>query len=441
MPSSSSVPIPPSRPLDAARPGYAAVLTTPGVPFVFASALAGRFAYALVGLPMLIAVETATGSYAVAGAAMGAYGATAGFLAPLRARLIDRFGRRRMLLTLSLSFAASLGLLALATGAGDSAWWSIALAGVVGAVAPPLGPIMRVLWAALLPAPGLLRKALSLDAVLEEVLYLAGPVLAGAILLWISPSTALLIPAALIVVGTALMVSSPAMLPGQAPAEADGRTPGDALLTDPRFAALLLPVLAAGVLVGTVYIAVPAWIGVTAPGGATGHAGSTAEAGIVLALFAAGSAVGGLVYGALRIGSSARRQLFVIAALFAAGIAAAGLATSTLALGVLIALAGLCLSPIMIVAYVGASDFGRGGREIEATTWVNTAHNVGAAAGSALAGVLVEAAGAGAAFLGAAVVGAVLLILAGVTRWVTPEASSDRRAATRVHGAPKRQVR
>lgn len=437
MPSSPSVPIPPSRPLEPARPGYAAVLTTPGVPFLFASALAGRFAYALVGLPMLIAVETATGSYAVAGAAMGAYGATAGFLAPLRARLIDRFGRRRMLLTLSLSFAVSLGLLALLTGAGDSAWWSIALAGLVGAVAPPLGPIMRVLWAALLPAPGLLRKALSLDAVLEEVLYLAGPVLAGAILLWMSPSTALLIPAALIVVGTVLMVSSPAMLPGQAPAEAEASKRGGALLTDPRFAALLLPVLAAGVLVGTVYIAVPALIGATALGG---DGGSTAEAGIVLALFAAGSAAGGLVYGALRIGWSARRQLLVIAALFVAGIAAAGLAASTLVLGLLIALAGLCLSPIMIVAYVAASDFGRGGREIEATTWVNTAHNVGAAAGSALAGVLIEAAGAGSAFFGAAVVAVVLLLLAGVTGWVTPPASSGRRNAPRVHGAPKRQA-
>jgi len=349
MPSSPSAPKPPSLPHVAARPGYAAVLSTPGVPFVFASALTGRFAYALVGLPMLIAVETATGSYAVAGAAMGAYGATAGFLAPLRARLIDQFGRRRMLLTLAICFAASLGLLALATGAGASAWWSIALAGVVGAVAPPLGPIMRVLWAALLPAPGLLRKALSLDAVLEELLYLAGPVVAGAILLWVSPGTALFIPAALIVVGTVLMVSSPAMLPGPAPVAADGSPRGDALLTDPRFAALLLPVLAAGVLVGTVYVAVPALVG------AAGDAGSTADAGIVLAVFAAGSAVGGLVYGALRIGSAAPRQLLVIAGLFVAGIGTAGLAESTLVLGLLIALAGLCLSPIMIVAYLAAS--------------------------------------------------------------------------------------
>ncbi len=395
---------PPSGPPLANRSGYAAVLTTPGVPFLFASALTGRFAYALVGLPMLLSVHASTGSYAVAGAAMGAYGATAGFLAPLRARLIDRFGRRRMLLSLAIAFATALGLLSLATGAGDSAWLSISLAGLVGAVAPPLGPIMRVLWAALVPAPGLLRKALSLDAVLEEVLYLAGPVLAGTILLWTAPGTALFVPAALILVGTVLMVTSPGMRPGPDTPAAGDRLRGGALLTDPRFVALLLPVLAAGVLVGTVYVAVPALVS------GPDAAGSTAGAGIILALFAAGSAVGGLVYGAVRTSWSARRQLLLLTGMFLAGIAAAGLATSPVALGILIALAGLCLSPIMIVAYLAASDFGRGGRATEATTWVNTAHNVGAAAGSALAGVLIETQGAGSAFFGAAVIGGAILV-------------------------------
>ncbi|MDJ0324483.1 MFS transporter [Cryobacterium sp. PH31-AA6] len=395
---------PPSGPPLANRSGYAAVLTTPGVPFLFASALTGRFAYALVGLPMLLSVHASTGSYAVAGAAMGAYGATAGFLAPLRARLIDRFGRRRMLLSLAIAFATALGLLSLATGAGDSAWLSISLAGLVGAVAPPLGPIMRVLWAALVPAPGLLRKALSLDAVLEEVLYLAGPVLAGTILLWTAPGTALFVPAALILVGTVLMVTSPGMRPGPDTPAAGDRLRGGALLTDPRFVALLLPVLAAGVLVGTVYVAVPALVS------GPDAAGSPAGAGIILALFAAGSAVGGLVYGAVRTSWSARRQLLLLTGMFLAGIAAAGLATSPVALGILIALAGLCLSPIMIVAYLAASDFGRGGRATEATTWVNTAHNVGAAAGSALAGVLIETQGAGSAFFGAAVIGGAILV-------------------------------
>lgn len=71
---------------------YAAIFKLPRVPLVFASAMAGRFAYPLVGLPLLLAVEEATDSFSAAGIAAGAYGATAGFLAPAQARILDRFG-------------------------------------------------------------------------------------------------------------------------------------------------------------------------------------------------------------------------------------------------------------------------------------------------------------------------------------------------------------
>ena len=65
---------------------YADVLRLKHVPFVFSTALTGRFAYPLVGLPLLFAIEEATQSFSAAGIAVGAYGAGAGFLAPARAR-------------------------------------------------------------------------------------------------------------------------------------------------------------------------------------------------------------------------------------------------------------------------------------------------------------------------------------------------------------------
>lgn len=90
------------------------------------------------------------------------------------------------------------------------------------------------------PTPAHLKKALSLDAVLEELLYLAGPALSGLLLAIIQPSTALLIPAALILVGTSLMMSSPAM--AATPVDASSRDAASAsrLLTEPRFIALAL---------------------------------------------------------------------------------------------------------------------------------------------------------------------------------------------------------
>jgi MFS family permease len=395
---------------------YADVLRLKHVPFVFSSALTGRFAYPLIGLPLLFAIEEATQSFSAAGIAVGAYGAGAGFLAPARARLIDRFGRRLVLLALSSIFGLSLIALALLTRSGAPVWLCVTVAGLLGAFAPPLGPTMRVAWASLTPTPVLLKKALSLDAVLEELLYLVGPALSGLLLVIIQPSTALLIPAALILVGTALMMSSPAM--AAAPVDASSRDAASAapLLTEPRFIALLLPVLAAGLVVGTVYVAVPAMIATL---------GNAAAVGVVLALFAAGSAVGGIAYGALQITVSSQRQLVILATLFIMASAGAGLATSTISLGLVISAAGLFLSPVMIVAYFAANDFGGTTRQTESTTWVNTAHNVGAAAGSALSGFLVESWNVSSTFLTTAAAAAVFVALsAGISarRWRRPSA-------------------
>ena len=64
------------------------------------SASVRRSAYALVILPLLFAVQATTGSVATAGIAVAGYGVTASFLAPFRARLIDRHERQPVLLLL-----------------------------------------------------------------------------------------------------------------------------------------------------------------------------------------------------------------------------------------------------------------------------------------------------------------------------------------------------
>jgi hypothetical protein len=44
------------------------------------------------------------------------------------------------------------------------------LAAACGACTPPLGPLMRTLWAGLITDRGLLQRAYSLDTVAEEIL-------------------------------------------------------------------------------------------------------------------------------------------------------------------------------------------------------------------------------------------------------------------------------
>lgn len=397
---------------------YVDVLALPRVPRTFGAALVGRAAYALVFLPLLYAVSEATGSIALAGGAVAAYGAAASFLAPARAWFIDRFGARRVLSALVVLFASALVATAVASLLSGSAGLLIASATVAGAVAPPLGPTMRVAWGSLAPDDDHLRTGLSLDAVVEELLYLAGPALAGLALVFLAPGLALLVPAVLVLVGGLLFAATPviAEMPAHgraAPNAERGRT----LLADRRFVGLLLPVLVAGSIAGSLGVAVPSAL--------ADHGGSSA-AGLALGVFAGGSAVGGLLYGALKVSGSPTRQILVLSTLLLASSSAVAVATGAVAVSLVLALAGLFFSPVMIVAYVAAHTAGGENRQNAATTWVNTSHNLGSAAGSAAAGVLVQAGGVTMAVGIGAVVWAALLAASALLAGAGTAAQSGR---------------
>ena len=387
---------------------YIDVLTLPQVPLTFLSALVGRSAYALVILPLLFAVQATTGSVATAGIAVAAYGVTASFLAPLRAQLIDRQGRRPVLFLLSVAFGGALVALAIGAFAAWSGALMVVMAGLAGAVAPPLGPAMRVAWTELAREPVVLRKALSFDAVVEELLYLVGPALAGFALVVIEPGFVLLVPAALVVLGTGLFVTSPAIRHAPRAHAVDNATSGRSavrgptLLGNSHFVGLLLPALVAGLVSGNLTIAIPAAF----PG-----TGGAAAAGVVLGLFAAGSAAGGLVFGAIKVPGRARFQVIAIAVILVMLSSMIGLTGNAAWTTVMVVAAGAFFSPVMIVAYFASTDFGGDRRKTESTTWVNTSHNIGAAAGSALAGIVIQNAGVAASYL--ATGGMALLLLAG----------------------------
>src|SRR5437588_1456931 len=98
----------------AAVSAYRAVLTIPGSPRLFGSALLGRLPQGMAPLAVLLLVRGATHSYAAAGAAVGASAFATAACAPLLGRLVDARGRRRVLLPLAAGQAVLYGLLVVA---------------------------------------------------------------------------------------------------------------------------------------------------------------------------------------------------------------------------------------------------------------------------------------------------------------------------------------
>lgn len=370
-------------------PSYATVLRTPHAARTFGAALLGRLSYGVVPLSLLLAIKDATGSYSAAGGAMALFGAASVALSPARAALIDRYGPRRVLPPMAGLYAALLAVLALATWSpGAPSLVLGALTVAVGACTPPLGPVMRTLWSSLVPDRELLQRAYSLDGVAEELLYVTGPLLVGLIVRAGRPAAGVLAGAVLVFVGAVALVSSPAVSREHARPEPPTAGGPDAPAT-PRLrlhgiAALRQAVLmtaAVGLGLGALELLVVAF---------TEQRDQAAAVSWVLAALSAGSAVGGLAYGAVRWKSASGARLRVVAAGLGAALVVAGVSSQLYVLIAVAAVAGLFVAPALTTAYLIADESVDAARRTQAGAWVNTGFNAGASGGSAVVGLLVD---------------------------------------------------
>ncbi|MDX2530637.1 MFS transporter [Streptomyces europaeiscabiei] len=390
------------------RPSYAAVLRIPYARRTFAAVLVGRLSYGMVPVAVLLAVTRTTGSYAVAGTVMALFGTTSVFLSPVRAGLVDRYGPRRALPPMASLYAVLLGALAVASwrpGASGPVLGAVAAA--AGACTPPLGPTMRTVWSELAADQRLLRRAYSLDGVAEELLFVSGPLVVGGVVQFAAPAAAVVVGALLVVAGTYGFVTSPAVarMPGRGPAPKEG-----ARGRKPRVVAgIVPPVVAAGgvgLSLGALDLLVLAFAE------QQGH-GDDVVAWIFAAL-SAGSAVGGLLYGAVEWRSGARVRLALLTAGLGLTLAGAGLAPDLAVLTGAIVCAGLFVAPALTTAYLVADASAPPAARTRSGAWVNTAVNAGVSAGAATSGLLVAhfspalgfALAGGAALLAATAVGA-----------------------------------
>jgi hypothetical protein len=378
-------------PVSPAHPplSYGGLLARPGAGRAFAAAAVARLSFGMTSLSLLLLIHAATGSFAAAGAASGAF--SAGTLtAPVKARLMDRRGQRVVLPVLGLGAAAALLAMALLGQAGgrNPAAYIVGCA-AAGALMPPVGAAMRALWA-IIAGGGLdTERAYSLDAATEETLFTAGPVLAGLVVTAADPVASTLVTAALLAAGSVLLAASGPGAPAREP-----RRPGPAgPLGVPGFGVLLAVVLATSLGLGAIDVTI------TARAVAGHHPGA---AGYILAAGSLGSAAGGLAWGTRRRRSRVSTQMACLLAIMAGGIALTAITPDLLLAGVSLALTGTVLAPSAVLSYLTAERLA--GPGAEASTWVNTAWNGGVAAGLALAGLAVSRAGTTAPLLAGAAV-------------------------------------
>src|SRR5947209_13854312 len=116
---------------------YRALQRRRGAPALTAASLLAWLAPASLPLALVVAVRHSTGSMTAAGAAVGAFAAAAGLLAPVRGRLVDRHGGMA-LAAITAGYSACMVALAASTAFRWDAAVSIVAAGAAGLLMPPL---------------------------------------------------------------------------------------------------------------------------------------------------------------------------------------------------------------------------------------------------------------------------------------------------------------
>lgn len=358
---------------------------------MIAAQLTARFPNGMMSLAILLHVEQQTGSYGSAGLVLAATSVGQAIAGPITSRWMGVWGMRRVLtLTLSVCVLAVLCLALLPLEVPGY----MALGMVAGLSTPPVQAAVRTIYPKLVNSSNL-TPLFSLDASLQEIIWVLAPVVITLVSTQIGTAEGLLLVAIILIGGGGWFILSPEV--GRVRIPRSRNALGKVVLKPPVLLATVIGFLLIGACAAVE-------VGVVA----TFEHGSLA-AGLVLAVFSAGSLAGGLAFGHIPIGpwAMARRLLIVTI-----GLGLTMVMLNVFWLGGTLILAGIGIAPALAVLFAITSASVKFSETAEAFGWAGTGQLIGAAAGSAVAGFLVDVGDWRGAYLAATIFAAVGLIVA-----------------------------
>ena len=358
---------------------------------MIAAQLTARFPNGMMSLAILLHVEQQTGSYGSAGLVLAATSVGQAIAGPITSRWMGVWGMRRVItLTLSVCVVAVLCLALLPLEVPGY----MALGMVAGLSTPPVQAAVRTIYPKLVNSSNL-TPLFSLDASLQEIIWVLAPVVITLVSTQVGTAEGLLLVAIILVGGGAWFILSPEV--GRVRIPRSRNALGKVALKPPVLLATVIGFLLIGACAAVE-------VGVVA----TFEHGSLA-AGLVLAVFSAGSLAGGLAFGHIPIGpwAMARRLLIVTI-----GLGLTMVMLNVFWLGGTLILAGIGIAPALAVLFAITSASVKFSETAEAFGWAGTGQLIGAAAGSAVAGFLVDVGDWRGAYLAATIFAAVGLVVA-----------------------------
>jgi MFS family permease len=373
---------------------YTTLFRTPGAMKFSISALIGRMPISMDSLALIFIVVAVSDSYALAGALSAVASIVISIANPFWSRLADRIGQRKMLLRAVPLKILGLSLFIALVMNGAPVWtWFVSII-LAELAAINTGGLVRRRWLHVLSPDKsttdedeadkhVVNTAYSYEALMDEVVFIVGPITATACATSIAPAAGLIAGMILMSIGLPLFAMQRATEPPPSPVR----------VKDPHPPVIGIPIVQAIALATTFTGGFFGAISITVVGFAESQ-GQKSYSGLLLGLWASGSAVMAIINGLIKWKTSyTGRFLIFLSSLTLLSIPFV-FVDSILGLAVALFFNGFAIAPLIVNAYGIVQEAVPSEQITESFTWVVAGMPLGGAISSALGGWVIDTYGA-----------------------------------------------
>jgi len=373
---------------------YTTLFRTPGAMKFSVLALVGRMPISMDSLALIFIVVAVSDSYALAGALSAVASIVISIATPFWSRLADRIGQRKMLLRVVPLKILGLSLFIALVMNGAPVWtWFVSI--ILAELASiNTGGLVRRRWLHVLSPDKsttaedetdkhVVNTAYSYEALMDEIVFIVGPITATACATSIAPAAGLIAGMILMSIGLPLFAMQRATEPPPSPVRV--KDPHPPVIGIPIVQAIALATTFTGGFFGAISITVVAF---------AESQGQKSYSGLLLGLWASGSAVMAIINGLIKWKTSyAGRFLIFLSALTIFSIPFI-FVDSILGLAIALFFNGFAIAPLIVNAYGIVQEAVPSEQITESFTWVVAGMPLGGAISSALGGWVIDTYGA-----------------------------------------------
>ncbi|WP_280176251.1 MFS transporter [Xenorhabdus stockiae] len=346
-----------------------------------------RLPQAMVGIGIITMLAQQSGLYWLAGTVAGIFTLANALIGPQISKLVDKQGQRRVLPFVTAFSIIMLLALVIAAHMRVSALVLLILAVLAGTM-PNMPAMIRARWTWLFRGKPQLHTAFSLDTVLTELAFIIGPPLAIGLSTSAFAEAGILTAILLLVIGVIAFLLQRQTEP-KVVVVTNRRKGENSTLRILGLRIIVLALLTMGIIGGSIDVAVVAFANAQ---------GWPTAASFILATYALGSMIAGLIFGALKITLPIEKQ-FLLGVLITAGTAILPiLSPNVYIMAGMIFVAGMSFAPTMVIVMNLGTIITPQSKITEGLTWMTTGISIGVALGGALAGLIIDTYGSRAGF-------------------------------------------